>query len=166
MTSRHVFSAFILALALGLTACRQADGPLPAASGEVPNRLHDIGRDLQSVAGGEAQARQDLIDDVVIFVESYADARPALETLSTSTADVVAGKTLSDQDAQRLAHQLWTSAAARELSEKQVEGLQNDMQALLVSIGVPEDRAQGVAAQAGEVQKRVTTRPRRWYEVF
>jgi hypothetical protein len=166
MTSRPLLFVLLLVIGLGASACRQPEGPMPIAQGEVPNRIHDIGRDLQSVAGGETQARQDLTEDVVVFVESYADARPALEELSKKTADVVVGKTLNEQAAQQLAHQIWTSAAARELSQKQVETLQNDTQALLVSIGVTEEHAQGVAAQIGEVQKLVTNRPRRWYEFF
>lgn len=139
---------------------------MPAATGEIPNRLHDISRDLQSIAGGEAQAREDLNEDVTVFVDAKADAHPALEALSKQTADVVAGKKLSDQDAARIAHNLWTSATAKEISQKQVEALQNDMQAVLVSIGVTEEHAQNVAAQVGEVQKLVTNRPRRWYEFF
>jgi hypothetical protein len=58
------------------------------------------------------------------------------------------------------------AAAAREMSERQVESLQNDMQALLISIGATESSAQAVAAQIAEVQKAVTSRQRRWYEVF
>lgn len=138
---------------------------MPVPEGETPNRLHDISRDLQSVAGGEMQARQDLADDLLVFGEP-ADVGAALQELSKRTSDVVAGKNLSEQDAERLAHQLWVSAAARELSQRQVETLQNDMHGLLVSIGVTEDHAQQVAAQVGEVQRIVTERPRRWYEIF
>ncbi len=79
---------------------------------------------------------------------------------------MLVGKTLNDTTAQRLAHSLWTSVAARELSERQVETLQNDVQSQLVAIGVAEPQAQQVAAQVGEVQKAVGNRPRRWYELF
>ena len=149
-----------------LAGCRQADGPMPEANGEVPNRLSDITRDLQSVARGDMQARQDLADDVTVFVDAGKESRQAVNELSRRTAEVVDGSRLSDQTAQRLAHQLWTAAAARELSQRQVEVLQGDMHALLVEIGVPEERAENVATQVGEVQRLVTNRPKRWYQVF
>jgi hypothetical protein len=158
--------ALALAAAISLAGCRQADGPMPVADGDVPNRLGDISRDLQSVAGGDAQARQDLADDLIVFAESRAGVRPAIEELARQTSEVVAGKTLDEQTAQRLAHQLWTAAVAREFSQRQVETLQNDTQALLVSIGVAEEQAQTVATRVGELQRVVSGRPRRWYEVF
>ena len=156
----------LLVLPLMLAGCRQADGPMPEPGGEVPNRLADISRDLQAVARGDAQARQDLAEDVVVFVESDGEARMAVNELSRRTAEVVSGSRLSEQSAQRLAQQLWTAAAARELSQRQVETLQGEMHALLVEIGVPEDRAENVATQAGEAQRLLTGRVKRWYEMF
>jgi hypothetical protein len=164
MKSRARTIVFMLPLLLA--ACRQADGPMPEATGEVPNRLADISRDLQAVARGDAQARQDLADDVTVFVDEEQDRRQAVGELSRRAADVVSGSRLTEQSAQRLAQQLWTAAAARELSQRQVETLQGEMHALLVEVGVPEDRAENVATQVGEVQRLVTSRPKRWYEVF
>ena len=166
MTLRVLPPALILVLSLGLAACRQADGPLPTADDEVSNRLGDISRDLLSVARGDAQARQDLADDLHVFLDPREEAVPAVDELARRTSDVVAGKTLNDQNAQRLAHQLWTFTAARDISSRQVETLQNDLHALLVEVGVPEDSAVNVASQAGEVQKLVTNRAQRWYEFF
>lgn len=166
MTSRIVSCALILAVSAFAAGCRQPDGPMPEATGEVPNRLGDLSRDLASVARGEEQARQDLADDLKVFVDQAPDAQPAVDELVRRTSAVVAGKPLNDQNAQRLAHQLWTAVAGREMSERQVETLQNEMQALLVSVGVPEERAVETASQVEEVQKLVTTRQRRWYEFF
>jgi hypothetical protein len=73
---------------------------------------------------------------------------------------------LPEQSAQRLAHSLWVSIAARELSERQVETLKSDMQLMLTSLGVAESNAQLVAAQVGDVQGAVGDRARRWYELF
>jgi hypothetical protein len=165
MTLRDFPSALIIIVSLGMAGCRQADGPMPAPEGEVPNRLVDISRDLMSVSRGDTQARKDLADDLRVFVERQ-EALPAADELARRTSDVVEGKTLDDQNAERLAHHLWTAAAAREMSQRQVESLQNDIHALLISVGVPEDNALNVASQAGEVQKLVTTRERRWYEFF
>jgi hypothetical protein len=165
MTLRTLSPVLIVIVSLGIAACRQVDGPMPTPEGEVPNRIVDISRDLMSVSRGDEQARKDLADDLRVFV-SRQEAVPATNELARRTSDVVAGKTLDDQNAERLAHHLWTAAAAREMSQRQVESLQNDLHALLVSMGVPEDNAINVASQAGEVQRLVTTRERRWYEFY
>jgi type IV pilus biogenesis protein CpaD/CtpE len=165
MTLRVLPSALLVIVSLSIAGCRQADGPMPTPEGEVPNRLVDISRDLMSVSRGDAQARQDLAQDLRVFV-SKTEAVPATDELARRTSEVVAGKTLDDQNAERLAHHLWTAAAAREISQRQVESLQNELHALLVSMGVPEDNAVNVASQAGEVQRLVTSRERRWYEFY
>jgi hypothetical protein len=140
---------------------------MPTPTGDVPNRLGDISRDLTAVARGDQQAPQDLAEDLRVFIDGGgADAESAVNELARRVSSVVAGKNLTDQNAQRLAHQLWTTIDARELSERQVETLQNEMQALLVAVGVPESEATNAAAQVGDVQASVTRRARRWYEVF
>jgi hypothetical protein len=165
MNLRLACAALVTVAALLAGGCRQADGPMPTPQGEMPNRIGDISRDLRSIAARDAQARTDLSDDLVAFVDE-SEPRPALQELSRRTADLVSGRNLSEQQAQRLAHHLWTSVVARELSQRQVETLQNEVNALLVEIGAPEASAQAVSAQVGEVQKLVSTKPRRWYEVF
>lgn len=156
---------FIIFSALALGGCRQADGPMPAVNAEIENELHDISRDLQNVAGRDPAAPDDLAHDLGKYPRQ-TDEMPSVNELSRRTVNVVVGRSLDDQAAQRLAHSLWTTAAARQLSERQVEALQNEVQSILVSIGVAEPQAQQVAAQVGEVQKAVGDRPRRWYELF
>jgi hypothetical protein len=165
MTSRVSLPVFMLVVSLAVAGCRQVDGPLPAAEGEVPNRIVDISRDLVNVSRGDEQARKDLADDLRVFVDKR-EAVPASDELARRTSEVVAGRTLDDENAERLARHLWTATAGREMSERQVESLQNELHALLVSMGVPEDNALNVASQAGEVQRLVTSRERRWYEFF
>jgi hypothetical protein len=157
----------VLALAaLPLAGCRQADGPIPMPDAAAQEELGDVARDLEGVSTGrDPQAPQNLADDLRKYARRPA-AVPTVDELSRRTADAVRGSKLTEQGAQRLTHNLWLSVAARELSERQVENLQNDTQSLLVSVGVPEDRAQRVAAQVGEVQRAVNNRPRRWYELF
>ena len=165
MRSRARYVLVVVA-GLSLGACRQADGPLPAPSQAVQEELVDVTRDLQNVAASsDPQAPQDLVDDLQKYAQRPS-ARPAVNELSRRTASVIAGVNLTEQDAQRLAHTLWLSVAARELSERQIGTLQNDLQALLMSVGVTEANAQQVAAQVGDVQGVVTNRPRRWYELF
>jgi hypothetical protein len=156
----------VVALGLAFGACRQADGPMPAPSEDVQQELVDVVRDLQNVAGArDPQAPRDLADDLRKYA-GRPDAEPAVDELSRRAANAVGGIELPDQAAQRLAHSLWVAVAARELSERQIEGLQTDMQLLLTSLGVAEPNAQQVAAQVGDVQGAVTSRARRWYELF
>lgn len=156
----------IVTLPVFLGGCRQADGPVPTPSQTHQEELVDVARDLQNVASGrDPNSPVDLADDLRKYTERPA-ARPLVDELSARTVKALQGRELADQDAQRLAHNLWVSVYAKELSERQIETLQNDMQALLVSLGAGEESAQQVAAQVGEVQRSVTRRPRRWYELF
>jgi hypothetical protein len=156
----------IVTLPVFLGGCRQADGPVPTPSQTHQEELIDVARDLQNVASGrDLNGPVDLADDLRKYTERPA-VRPLVDELSARTVKALQGRELADQDAQRLAHNLWVSVYAKELSERQIETLQNDMQALLVSLGVGEESAQQVAAQVGEVQSSVTDRPRRWYELF
>ena len=165
MTSR-VFQVLICLCVIVSGGCRQPDGQVPAPGVEVQQELGDVVRDLQNVASArDPQAPKDLADDLRKYVPRPA-AVPAVDELTRLTAGAVAGTQLTEQAAQRLTHNLWLSVVARDSSERQVESLQNDTHALLVSIGVGDDRAQQVAVQVGEVQRAVTDRPRRWYELF
>lgn len=138
---------------------------MPQATGDVPNRLGDLSRDLLSVAGGEQQARQDFVDDLKVFARSPATAA-AVEPFSQHFAEAVSGTKLTEQGAQQLAHSAWTVVAATELSSRQIDALEAEVKTNLVSAGVAADRATSVAADAKAVQQAISTRPRRWYELF
>jgi hypothetical protein len=139
---------------------------MPAPSADVQEELVDVVRDLQNIAGArDPQAPGDLADDLRKYA-GRPDAEPAVDELSRRAASAVAGLELPEQSAQRLAHSLWASVAAQQLSERQIESLQTDMRLLLISIGATEANAQQVAAQIGDVQGAVGARPRRWYELF
>lgn len=158
----RLLSMIVVFASLSVTGCRQAEGPLPVAQGEVPNRIGDITRDLMNAAGGDRKASEELGDDLSVFAERRGEA--AARVLAQRVCDAVAGSTLMEDTAQRLANFLWLSTAAREISERQGESVQKDVRALLVSVGVTEPLADAVAAQMGELQKAVSARPRRWYE--
>jgi hypothetical protein len=139
---------------------------MPAPSADVQEELVDVVRDLQNIAGArDPQAPGDLDDDLRKYA-GRPDAEPAVDELSRRAASAVAGLELPEQSAQRLAHSLWASVAAQQLSERQIESLQTDMRLLLISIGATEANAQQVAAQIGDVQGAVGASPRRWYELF
>lgn len=155
----------VVGAVLMVSGCRQPDGPVPTPNDSVQEELVDITRDLQYIAAGrDPQAPQDLAYDLGKYAGQTA--KPAVDELSRRTASAVAGSQLTEQAAQRLTHNLWLAIAARDISERQIESLQNDTQSLLMSIGIAEGPAQEVALQVGEVQREVTERPRRWYELF
>lgn len=158
--------ALLVVLALVAAGCRQPDGPMPTPNQNVQDDLVDIGRDLIYIAAGsDPAAPQDLSADLRKYV-TRDEAMPVVEELSRRMADAVANTKLPEQTAQRLAHTLWLAIAARDISERQVEALQNDTQSMLISVGVADEPAAQVAAQLGEVQRVVTDRQRRWYEWF
>jgi predicted RNA-binding Zn ribbon-like protein len=145
-----------------------ADGPMPTPSPDDPNRLEDLRRDLADVSRGNAQAKQDFTDDLMVFVDAAAkpDSAPAVRELATQLADAVAAAKPKDEAIPPLLKQVWTALAARDLSERQVTQMQADVRTALTGAGIGDPAAQTITNQVGTVQKAVTNRSRRWYEVF
>jgi hypothetical protein len=155
----------VAAAAVGLAACRQADGAMPDLNPSVQEELVDVRRDLQNIANRDPTGSEDLSHDLRKYTENAA-VHPAIDELTKRTATVLPGRKVDQPTGDRLAQQLWTSVAGRQLSDRQVETLQNDLHSTLVSLGIDEANAQQVAAQVLEVQKQISERPRRWYEWF
>ena len=164
--TRQIAYALILAAALPLAACRQADGPMPASTASTPNELGDISRDLQNLASGDPAGPKDLTDDISHYAEGTTGGQPAATELSRRLGQALTGKTFKLAQAMPVAHTCWVAVSARQMSEKQVEGLKSEMKSELMSLGVNEQQAQGVADQVGAVQQAVTARHRRWYELL
>jgi hypothetical protein len=164
---RAIAISVSVVLLVAVTGCRQPDGTMPPETGEVPNRLIDISRDLQSAAGGDSQAGTDLGNDLAVFVGAPG-AKGDAETreLSRRVAAAIAGKTVAADASERLARQLWHAVAASDLSARQIEKLQEDMKETMTGMGVAEQQAEAVMTQVAEVQKAVTDRTARWYELF
>lgn len=145
-----------------------ADGPLPMPGSEDLNRLDDLRRDIGNVVGGNAEAKKDFADDLLVFVR--ADAPPEATTAVTELARLISNAAvavqLKESAAPPLLRQVWTAVVARELSEKQIATLQADVKTTLTGLAVPEPSAQAISSQIVVVQKAVTERERRWYEVF
>ncbi len=163
---RHLAYAILVSAALSLAGCRQADGPLPPATGTVANELGDISRDLQNLASGNPEGPKDLADDISHYAEGTSGGPAAAAELSRRLGLALTGKMFKLAQALPLAHTCWVAVAGRQLSEKQVETLQNEMKSQLMSLGVDEAQAQNVASQVGVVQQAVTARHRRWYELL
>jgi hypothetical protein len=161
--------SILLCLSLSLTACRMADGPVPnAKADEVPNQLGDLGRDLSGVVNGDAQARQDFVDDMMVFVDLQKSpgAEAPVKALATQVLDAAVATKPSEAASAPLLEHLYVAIAARQLSEGQVKTLEENVQAAASRIGLDDVKARALAAQAVIVQQAVTERHRRWYEVF
>src|SRR6187397_1583398 len=160
--------ALSLAAVCAAAGCRMSDGPMPMPTAEDANRLDDLRRDLGDVVGGNADRRKNFADDLLVFVdrERNPDVVPAINDLARQIADAAAATQLKEANAPPLLRQVWTALAASELSEKQVTQLQADIKTTLMGMGVAEPSSQAIANQVGTVQKAVTSRQRRWYEVF
>jgi hypothetical protein len=145
-----------------------ADGPLPMPTSEDQNRLDDLRRDIGNVVGGNQEGKKDFADDLLVFVQASAkpEAPAAVNELARLITEAAAAAQLKEAALPPFLRQVWTALAARELSEKQVTTLQADVKTTLTGLGVPEPSAQGISNQIGTVQKAVTERSRRWYEVF
>jgi len=161
-----LLATLCVAVALSAAGCRMADGPLPAPSSEDQNRLDDLRRDLGNLVGGNAEARQDFTDDLMVFVKPGSKPQPAINELARLVADAAVASQLKEASAPPLLRHVWTAVVARELSERQIATLQADVKTTLAGLSVPEPSAQAIASQIVVVQKAVTTRERKWYEVF
>ena len=148
-----------------LGGCRQADGPMPETNPEAMDRLDDLGRDLQNVAAGDPAALSELSDDLAVFAES-GEALEAAAELSRRVAEAIGDVELPVERAAQLANGLWVVMAGRELSEVPMEAVREELRLDLVTVGASEDAAAAVAAQVSTAQQAVSTRPRRWYELF
>jgi hypothetical protein len=165
MTLRPFLFALCAACLLA-AGCRQPDGPLPAEGPDEENRRYDVSRDLLNIAGGDPNGVEEFADDIRVWATSEpAPWTPGVE-LGRRVEAVLKGKMVSEEAAAQLARFFWIAAAGRELSERQVERLQEDVKAALLKLGVTEAEAAPVVEQVAEIQKTVTVKQRRWYQLF
>jgi hypothetical protein len=162
---RVMLSALVVVAALGAGGCKQGDGPVPAKINDVPNRLGDLQRDLAAVVGGEQQAIQDLTDDLLVFTEE-PEGKDATKALAMTVCSMLVKRPVNDEAQTKIVNLLWTAVAARELSERQVDALKDDMRNTLLAVGVTQPDANLAAGRVGDVQNAVTQRTRRWYERY
>jgi hypothetical protein len=162
---REVAAIAIAGVLLVAAGCRQSDGPIPTPVDEQPNKIEDIGHDLQHVGRAEADAERDLLDDLDGLDEN---TRPAsmVQKLGTALATAVKGKSLSDAQAQNLSQKLFVALTAEELNAKQIDQVAGDLRTTLVSAGVESTAADNVAAAATELQSSITLNRKRWYHIF
>ena len=106
----------------------------------------------------------DLADDLAHYADNGAQGDPKARELARLLGEALAGKSFKMPQALEVAQTSWLTVSARQLSEKQITDLQNEMKTRLVALGVAEQTAAKVAEQVGVVQQEVTQRHRRWYE--
>jgi hypothetical protein len=162
---RVMLVALMAVAILATSACKQGDGLPPAKSGDVPNRLSDLKRDLEAVVGGDQTAVQDLTDDLQVFTEE-PEGRTATKALSMTVCSMLVKRALNDEAQTKIVDLMWRSVASRELSERQIDALKDEMRSMLQSVGVSQPDANLAAGRVGDVQKAVTLRSRHWYERY
>jgi hypothetical protein len=160
-----MIQALILVAVVGAAGCKQGDGALPAKAGEVPNRISDMKRDMESMVAGDQTALKDLTDDLSVFTEE-PDGHTAIRALSNTVSAMLVKRMLNDEALTRIVTTMWTAVAARDLSERQVDALKDEMRSVLTSVGVSQPDANLAAGRIGDVQRAVTVRERRWYERY
>ena len=166
MTIRRPLLLLFLLSAVSAAGCRQPDGAWPTeSSGDTPNRLHDLMRDLQNVAGGDAEAPKEFSDDLAVFAEKPPGAAAA-RTLADSVTIAIRKRNASEDACKQMASILWKAVAAREISARQTDSLKDDMRGVLTSLGVAQAEANAVADRIDQTQKVVSVRPRKWYERY
>jgi hypothetical protein len=160
-----MIQTLILVAVVGAAGCKQGDGALPAKAGEVPNRISDMKRDMESMVAGDQTALKDLTDDLSVFTEEQ-EGQTAVRGLTNTLAPMLMNRSINDETMTRIVTVLWTATAARDLSERQVDALKDDMRTVLMSVGVSQPDANLAAGRVGDVQKAVTLRTRRWWERY
>jgi hypothetical protein len=128
----------------------------------MANKTADISRDLLNVAADRNGAAVDLRDDLANFSGSPPPPH-LLDALSTQLVDGLRQAKLDDQTASVLAEQLFVSTNARELSDRQVQTLRQDVVGTLSRAGVPREKAEPVGQTVGEIQTAITANRRRWW---
>jgi hypothetical protein len=157
----------VLTLVVVCTAagCRQADGPIPTPIDEQPNKIEDIGHDLQNIARGDAEAEGDLLDDLE-GLDGTPRPQSLVRALSAATADAVRGASLADAQAQEVARLLFIVMTAEELNARQIEQFTGDLRTALTGAGADEATATRAAESGSALQEAITLNRKRWYHMF
>jgi len=145
-----------------LAGCRQPDGPLPEPTGEQPNKIDDISRDLQNLASGDANARVELSEDLMALDPA---TRPPeqVNALLEGLSGALAGTDPAQAETDKMANLLFVAASARELSGSQIERVVTDLRETLVSVGADPAAADRASAAAGDLANAMTRNRKRWY---
>jgi hypothetical protein len=142
--------------------CRQSDGIIPEPQGEQSNKAEDLSRDLQDVASSEPRALNDLRNDLG-NLSSEPPPDHLVSELTKRLSAALAGTTITDEAAKRLADKLFVATTARDLSERQQAMLRSEVIGALASAGVPQAKAEPVAVVVEEIQTAIGENRKRWW---
>lgn len=154
----------LFVLSLAVAGCRQSDGDVPQPQGEQVNKAEDLSRDLQAVASSQQGALNDLRDDLGNLSGQTPPAHLVGE-LSARLSTALAGTTLSDEAAMRLADKLFVATTARDLSERQQVMVRADVTGALTSAGVPQAKAEPVGEVVADIQTAIGENRKRWWHL-
>jgi hypothetical protein len=156
-------SAAVAALLMTVAACRQPEGTMPKPQGEQVNRVEDITQDLRNVARKDAQAPGELLDDL-----TYLDPAPRppdrLKAVADAVSAAIAGKTLGEPEARKVADLLFASIALRDLSQDQIEQVGVELRDALVTVGADAPAAERASTAAMALASDVTQNKKKWYQ--
>jgi hypothetical protein len=158
---RRAMAAAVLLMAIA--GCRQPEGPMPVPNGDQPDRIHDISRDLQNLAGKDANAPAELLDDLT-NLDPLPRPAARLKELATALGDSVGGTMLPDAEAEKIANLLFVAICNRDLSLRQIAEVGQDLRTVLVTIGAKAEAADRTAAAATTLANEVTRNKKRWYQ--
>jgi hypothetical protein len=121
--------------------------------------LYDIGRDLVAVARGDANGAVDLTDDLARFAPEKTPRAP-IEALVGEIAKSLNGKSVTEEQAQRLGAVLYASMHAQDLKVTELPAVAADLSAELKALGaaVPAARLTTQLQQLAKVASAARAR--------
>jgi hypothetical protein len=164
-TNRVVPVIVAAVLMVSMAGCRQPDGNMPTPDPEQVDRIEDLSRDLQNISRGNTDAPQELADDLQVISRMPVPEQRVQELVKALQASL-AGKSLPDDAAKRLAETMFVVMSARQLSDRQLKNLQTEITDQVTALGADETAANQVATVAASLQDEVRTSRRRWYQWF
>ena len=158
-------SLTLLSLLVLAAACRDPEGPIPAPTGDEADEVYELSRDILNVAGGDAQAFAELTDDLG-SQGPLETGQPRAAALAKSLQGALVGRQMSQEQAKRLADDLYIVLAGDKLTPGQVDAVQTRVSALLREVGSPEAAIGPVRDTITSVQALVNPGRKRWWNVL
>jgi hypothetical protein len=146
-------------------ACRNPDGPIPQPTGDEPDEVFELSRDILNVAGGDPQAFQELTDDLGTQ-GPFETGQPRAAALAKTLQGALVGRQMTQDQAKRLADDLYIVFAGDRLSPGQVDAVQTRVSGLLREVGTPEASIGPVRDSITSVQALVNPGRRRWWDIL
>ena len=155
----------LLSLLILAAACRSPDGPIPEPTGDEPDEVYELSRDILNVAGGDPEAFKELADDLGTQ-GPFETGQPRAAALAKSLQGALVGRQMTQEQAKRLADDLYIVFAGDRLSPGQVDAVQTRVSGLLREVGTPEGAIGPVRDSIASVQALVNPGRKRWWDIL